>query len=683
MLEKELAELELGRHLCCIYRDVEEQLSAMSLFMSLGVDRNEKCLYVVDDRTKEEVVDYFKGRGFDVEEFVESGRFEFRTKSESYLRNGYFDPDRMIDLLEDARDEALEEGYDGLRATGEMTWFFSDMPGVEKLMEYESKLNEFLPDSKVMALCQYNEGRFSPEVLVDVLHTHPRVLLYDELHENPYYMPPRIFKAQMNGEVTWEHYESMRGDLIQRTRLKREEEQAREELEEEHRRLRTLFSNLPGMAYRCLNNRNWTMKFLSEGCRELTGYGPIELIDDEEISYGKVIVSEDRDYVWNEVQSALEDREPFKITYRIETKGGEERWVWEQGRGIFSDDDELKFLEGFITDITDRKSMEEKLRDSSRQLDAIFNDPETFTGIVDTDGTLLEANESSLDFVDATRSEVEGEKLWNTPWWDHSAELQERLKSGIERASNGEIVRFEADHIGESGEKITVDFSLRPVENEDGEIVSLIATGKNITERKEAEERYRSIFEGLDEAVFVLRAGDDYGEILELNPATEELFGYSRDELIGKDITDLIAEGEEKLGEPDEERRHFVQRKVRKDGAVFWSEVTEVPFKYEGKKTYLSICRDITDRKEAEEKIRELSRFRERIIQDVDIWLNVLDKDANVQVWNKAAEEISGYSEEEVVGHDEIWEWLYPDEDYRREITEKVGDILKGEEIER
>ncbi|KXA93723.1 hypothetical protein AKJ66_01250 [candidate division MSBL1 archaeon SCGC-AAA259E22] len=108
-----------------------------------------------------------------------------------------------------------------------------------------------------------------------------------------------------------------------------------------------------------------------------------------------------------------------------------------------------------------------------------------------------------------------------------------------------------------------------------------------------------------------------------------------------------------------------------------------MPFKYEGKKTYLSICRDITDRKEAEEKIRELSRFRERIIQDVDIWLNVLDKDANVQVWNKAAEEISGYSEEEVVGHDEIWEWLYPDEDYRREITEKVGDILKGEEIER
>ncbi len=96
----------------------------------------------------------------------------------------------------------------------------------------------------------------------------------------------------------------------------------------------------------------------------------------------------------------------------------------------------------------------------------------------------------------------------------------------------------------------------------------------------------------------------------------------------------------------------------------------------------LSSGMDITKRKEVEEELKELSRFREKIIQDANIWLNVLDDEANVVVWNKAAEDISGYPEEEVVGHDKIWELLYPDEDYRREITEKVEDILSGEKIE-
>ena len=231
-LKSRLKDQDLGTHICCIYRNKEEQLSALSSFMSLGIERNEKCLYVVDDRTKEEVIEAFESLGFDVEDFVESGQFEFMTKSESYLKDGYFDPDEMINLLEEVKDEALEEGYDGLRVTGEMTWFFSDMPGVERLMEYETKLNEFLPNKKVIALCQYNEEKFEPETLVDVLHTHPKVLIYNDLYTNIHYMPPEVFKAQQEGRVTREHYEAMKENTIRQTRLRREEEKAEEKLRE-------------------------------------------------------------------------------------------------------------------------------------------------------------------------------------------------------------------------------------------------------------------------------------------------------------------------------------------------------------------------------------------------------------------------------------------------------------------
>ncbi len=166
-------------------------------------------------------------------------------------------------------------------------------------------------------------------------------ILYAEINANPI-----IQGGEVVGEI------GIARDLSGRKEVE-------EELEEKHRQLKTLFRNLPGMAYRCLNNRSWTMTFLSEGCKDLTGYEPYELIDDEKIAYGEVIVSDDRDYVWNEVQSGLEKKEPFEVVYRIETSEGDEKWVWEQGRGVF-DDGDVKFLEGFIQDITERKRTEER-----------------------------------------------------------------------------------------------------------------------------------------------------------------------------------------------------------------------------------------------------------------------------------------------------------------------------------
>lgn len=133
------------------------------------------------------------------------------------------------------------------------------------------------------------------------------------------------------------------------------------ERKEKERELKTLLSNLPGMAYRCLNNKDWTMRFVSEGCEELTGYEPEELIDDREVAYGHLIVPEHREQVWEDIQEGVDSEEPFRITYKIKTSEGKTRWVWEQGRGVFSEEGELKFLEGFICDITERKKAKEKV----------------------------------------------------------------------------------------------------------------------------------------------------------------------------------------------------------------------------------------------------------------------------------------------------------------------------------
>ncbi|NPV63598.1 MAG: PAS domain S-box protein [Methanotrichaceae archaeon] len=134
-----------------------------------------------------------------------------------------------------------------------------------------------------------------------------------------------------------------------------------EALKESQRTLSTLMGNLPGMAYRCRNDQDRTLLFVSNGCLELTGYRPHELIFNRSVSYNRLIHPDDREYVLEEVQEALAERIPFQLMYRIRSLEGT-KWVWDKGQGIFSLQGELLFLEGFAIDITDRKLAEEALR---------------------------------------------------------------------------------------------------------------------------------------------------------------------------------------------------------------------------------------------------------------------------------------------------------------------------------
>jgi PAS domain S-box-containing protein len=137
-------------------------------------------------------------------------------------------------------------------------------------------------------------------------------------------------------------------------------------LEENERMLSTLMSNLPGMAYRCRNDLNWTMEFLSDGCLELTGYPASDLHQNRRIAFGQLIHPDDRQRVWDYVQAALEGRKVFQLEYRIVAATGSHKWVWEKGLGVYSPEGNLMAIEGFVTDITERKELEGQLRQSQK-----------------------------------------------------------------------------------------------------------------------------------------------------------------------------------------------------------------------------------------------------------------------------------------------------------------------------
>lgn len=115
-------------------------------------------------------------------------------------------------------------------------------------------------------------------------------------------------------------------------------------------------SHLPGMVFRCRTDRKRTMDFVSEGCRQVTGYGPNELVHNEAVAYGELIYERDREMVKETIAHALRERRPFQISYRIQTRVGEEKWVWEQGNVVFpANGTEVVAVEGIIVDITPRR----------------------------------------------------------------------------------------------------------------------------------------------------------------------------------------------------------------------------------------------------------------------------------------------------------------------------------------
>ena len=132
-----------------------------------------------------------------------------------------------------------------------------------------------------------------------------------------------------------------------------------------NQRLTTVMANLPGMAYRCHNDADWTMEFVSDGAFELTGHPVESMVGAGGVTYGELIHQEDRGRVWSEVQTAVSEGRPFQVEYRIVRSDGAEKWVWEQGRMVRDPDGEDR-LEGLIIDATERKRLENDLAQSQK-----------------------------------------------------------------------------------------------------------------------------------------------------------------------------------------------------------------------------------------------------------------------------------------------------------------------------
>lgn len=435
--------------------------------------------------------------------------------------------------------------------------------------------------------------------------------------------------------------------------------QAEQALYESKRTLSTLMSNLPGMAYRCLNDKNWTMKYVSKGCLKLTGYQQSDLENNRVISYGQLIHSKDIEQVWDEVQKALSESRPFQLEYRIIDAAGVAKWVWEQGQGVISEQGELLALEGFITDITERKKMVYALRESEEQYRTIFETAATALMIVEEDTTVSLVNSEFEKYTGFSKEEVEGKKSWTE--FVRNVDL-ERMKKyhylrriDINAVPSSYEFKFTDKHGNEKDAYIRV--ALIPGTKKS--VISIF----DLTERKLAEEVlvksrnfHLTLFEEFPALIW--RASTD---------AKCDYFNKSWLNFTGRTLEQELGDGWAEGVHPEDLERclntyldafnshspfEMEYRLRHYSGEYHWITDFARPFydldgNFAG---YIGSCYDITERKLSEKKLQEHLLFLQQLIDAIPNPIFYKDNNCIYRGCNSAFEAYIGLTKQEVVG---------------------------------
>ncbi|MDB9317038.1 CBS domain-containing protein [Nodularia spumigena] len=281
--------------------------------------------------------------------------------------------------------------------------------------------------------------------------------------------------------------------------------------------------------------------------------------------------------------------------------------------------------QNLLLEIQERQRVDQELRHSQQRLHNILNSLFSFVGVISTEGIIIEANEAWLKIFSLTDSSVIGKPFAQTSWWSYSAKIQNKIQSAISQAAQGNSIRYDIPVRFTEEKFITIDFSIKPVFDESGEVSYLVVSGIDITERKQAEDTMKKQLAAIESTIdgIAILQGDRY---LYLNKAHVELFGYDTDkELIGKTWRELYTPPEIARLESDvfpilREKGHWGGEAIaqRRDGSTFDEEIS-LTMTNDGE--LICVCRDISKRKLAQQEIykilereKELNQLKSRFI---------------------------------------------------------------------
>ena len=258
---------------------------------------------------------------------------------------------------------------------------------------------------------------------------------------------------------------------------------SKETIKTSEENLENLLDNLPGMVYRCTNDKDWTMEFLSSGCMQLTGYSSEEITASDFSGYNALILAEDRDMVWDVVQKAIDSREKFEMEYRIKHKSGEIKWVWERGSATGMNRQGIEIIEGFIADIDKKKRAEMEMAEKQAYFEKLFSASPEGIVILNLEDCIVRANDTFCKMFGYSHEEIFGKAINEIIVPEELKAEGQKLTEGV---AVGSIMKRDTKRMRKDGSLIDVSILASPILT-DGEVLAVYGIYRDISMQKATE----------------------------------------------------------------------------------------------------------------------------------------------------------------------------------------------------
>jgi len=459
------------------------------------------------------------------------------------------------------------------------------------------------------------------------------------------YVEKDIEIAEYFGTAAWEIAEKKRID---------------EEYYEAQRKFRSTVNNLKGFVYRCRNDHDWTMEYLSDSIENITGYKVSDFINNKVRSYNSIIHVDDQKKIWENIQKAIVIKEPYVLEYRIITSKNDVRWVWERGRGVF-EKDKLIALEGFIDDVTEEKIAIESLQVNELKL----------RSLVENSINLFYSHDTKhvLHYLSPQVKEILGYEIdealvkWTDLASDHPInkigfeKTVKAIETGIAQGT------YELELVHKSGSKVWVEVREAPLV-ENGKTVLIVGSLTDITERKNVEVKLQNSEERLriltEKTGTIVYDRDLRTNVVHRGGAIEDVLGYSSEEYNQTSVEEFF----NLLHLDDRERILLFEEELTKKGGNF-----NVQYRVKhknGKYIHIEDCgigitdnngkitrvlgsmKDITERKSIEDALFESERKFRQVVEEAKEIIFTINLEGYFTYVNLAGLKTSGYTFEEL-----------------------------------
>jgi PAS domain S-box-containing protein len=444
-----------------------------------------------------------------------------------------------------------------------------------------------------------------------------------------------------------------------------------------------LQSHLRGMFYRCMNDEHWTMVYVSEGCKNITGFSPEELLNNSSVSYASLIHPKDNERLIERINIAIANHTAFDEEYRLISKEGIMRWAHEIANGVYNEAGELICIEGYIEEITPKKDPHLFNNAFSSYHKAINSG--SLVSISDTKGNILFANDLVCKYSGYTRKELIGKNhnILNSGY--HSPAFFQELWQTI---TSGNIWRGEIRNKTKNGDFYWVDAVISPVLDQDGNIIQYLSVRNIITEQKntalalqKSEQQLKEISSSIPGAVYQFKIDKDNvwsfpymsgGAVAVLGITPEEAYSdvaAAFNRVIPEDLPELL----ETIRESAEKFIPWLHRfRIRQpNGALLWIRGNSIPKRLEdGGILWHGTLIDITESKENEELLKEANSQIQKIFDTLENAFWGYDPIHNRTLYASSGHiKTYGYSAEHFIQNENFWRDLIVEED-KKQIDE-------------